>query len=183
LVKFAGACAAFHITEIPKPGSEVPVAVMTVSSAWAEDLFVGSFESETRENFGSSTPGEYRIEVVSASKDKYVATTYHRGKILGKQELVTCPVESEDYLNNRAPGRAEVLCSDKGYGTAHGVLSYSEKGIYVPAVKPKYVKNPELVKQEGLKPGDPSLFESRHHKTKYYAHVQWFFYRFHKVSP
>jgi hypothetical protein len=159
------------------------LAVLTASSAWAEDLFIGAFESETRANFGSDTPGEYRIEVVAAAKDKYVATIYHRGKILGKQELIRCPAEREDYFRSRAPGRAEVLCSDRGYGSLHGVLSYSENGIHVAAVKPKYVKNPELVKQEGLRPGDPSLFESRHHKAKYYAHVEWAFYGFRKVSP
>src|SRR5262249_32244748 len=121
------------------------LAVLTASPAWADDLFVEIFESETRANFGSDTPSEYRIEVVLGST-----------------------------------GRAEVLCSKKGYGKSHGVLSYSENGIFVPAIKPKYIKNPELIKQEGLKPGDPSLSESRHYQAKYYAHVSWFFYGFRK---
>jgi hypothetical protein len=62
-------------------------------------------------------------------------------------------------------------------------LSYAENGIYVPAIKQKYVANPDLIKQEGLKPGDPSLFETRHHKAKYYAHAQWAFYGFRKIRP
>jgi hypothetical protein len=151
--------------------------------ASAEDLFVGVFESETRENFGSDTPGEYRIEVVAVADNKYEATTYHRGKSLGKQQLFLCPVDREDYFKARSPGRAEVLCFDMDYGAVLPVLSYSENGINVPAVKPKYVKNPELVKQEGLKPGDPSLFEARHYNARYYARVNWFFYGFRKVSP
>jgi len=158
---------------------------MLPMACWASDesLFVGVFESETRENFGSDTQGEYRIEIVAVSKDKYTATIFHRGKELGRQELVSCPVESEDYFRNRAAGRAEVLCPSGGYGPPHGFISYAENGINVAAVKQRYAKNPELVQQDGLKPGDPSLFESRHFKTKYYAHVQWFFYGFRKVSP
>jgi hypothetical protein len=157
------------------------LSVFVVSAVLAEDLFVGVFESETRANFGSDTPGEYRIEISLISEDKYFAKIYHRGKMLGEQKLIRCAVEGEDYFNARPAGHAEVLCEDRGYGTPHGVISYAENGIYVPAVKAKYVKNPELVKQEGLKPGDPSLFESRHHKAKYYAHVSWFFYGFRKV--
>lgn len=158
------------------------LTVLTASAASAEDLFVGVFESETRANFGSDTPGEYRIEVVATSKGKYVATIYHRGTLLVKQELITCPVASEGYLSNRPPGRAEVICSDKGYGAPLGVLSYSENGIYVPAVKAKYAQNLELVEQEGLKPGDPALYELRHHKAQYYARVRWFCYGFRRVS-
>jgi hypothetical protein len=159
------------------------LAALIACSASAEDLFVGVFESETRENFGSDTLGEYRIEVVAAADNKYEATTYRRGKSLGKQQLFRCPVDREDYFKNRSPGRAEVLCYDMGYGSVFPVLSYSENGINVPAVKPKFVNNPELVKQEGLKPGDPSLFEVRHHNAKYYARVTWFFYGFRKISP
>jgi hypothetical protein len=38
-----------------------------------EDLFVGTFESETQASFGSHTPGDYRIEVASTAQDKYLA--------------------------------------------------------------------------------------------------------------
>jgi hypothetical protein len=152
---------------------------LAASSAWAEDLFIGSFESETRENFGSSTPGEYRIEVALVSKDRYLATMFHRGHLLGKKELVTCPVKSEGYLSTRAPGRAEVLCFEEFHS---GAISYSENGIVVTVIKPKYSQNPGLVAQEGLKPGDPSLFEPRLYKAKYYAHIAGFFYGFRKVG-
>jgi len=143
-----------------------------------ENLFVGVFESETRENFGSDTPGEYRIEVVAIVKDRYTSTIYRRGKILVKQELVGCSEERKNHLSGRAPGRVEVLCSTKDFP----VLTYAENGISVRAVKPKYAKNPQLAKQEGLKPGDPNIFELRHHKTKYYAQIQWSFYGFRKVG-
>jgi hypothetical protein len=42
--------------------------------------------------------------------------------------------------------------------------------------------SPDLVDKEGLKPGAPELFEPRHHKAKYYAHVSWFVYGFRKVE-
>lgn len=166
-----------------RPVVAICLAVLAAGPVSGEDLFLGVFESETRENFGTDTQGEYRIEVVSAPNNKYAATFYHRGKILFKAELVRCPVESEGYLKGRAPGRAEVLCFDERSGSPYGVLSYSENGIHVPVVKPKYAQNPELVKQEGLQPGDPSLFELRHWKAKYYARGQWFIYGFRKVSP
>jgi len=41
----------------------VCLAVLVASSSLAEDLFTGAFESETRETSGSSTPGEYRLEI------------------------------------------------------------------------------------------------------------------------
>jgi len=151
----------------------------TACSAGGDDLFLGVFESETRQNFGSDTPGEWRIQVVAPSKGKYVATLYRDGKLIGKQELVPCSEDKEGYLRSRPSGHAEVLCSDAG----GGFLSYVENGIYVPAVKQKYIENPGLAKQEGLRPGDPSFFETRHHKAKYYAHAQWAFYGFRKVGP
>jgi len=157
------------------------VGVLAGCSASDEDLFVGVFESETRENFGSVTQGEYRIEVVAASTDTYVATIYRRETLLGTRELVRCPVEREARFRRFSPGRAEVLCSDDVDGFLDGFLSFSENGISVAAIKPKYANSPELVRQEGLEPGDPSLFESRHHKAKYYAHVLGYFFGFRKV--
>lgn len=152
--------------------------VSTVCSAGGDDLFVGVFESETRQNFGSDTPGEWRIEVVASSTGKYVATIYRSDKLLGKRELVACSEDKEGYLRTRPPGRAKVLCSDGG-----GFLSYVENGVYIPAVKRKYIENPDLMKQDGIKPGDSSLFEMRHHQARYYAHAQWAFYAFRKVRP
>jgi len=153
------------------------------SPAADEDLFVGVFESETRENFGSSTPGEWRIEVVAPSTGKYVATFYRSEALLGQFELVPCAEEKEGYFMNRPAGRAEVLCRDIGAGSFYAFLSYAENGINVPAIKQKYIDNPGLATQEGLKPGDPSGFEMRHHRAKYYAHAQAFFYAFRKVHP
>ena len=159
------------------------VTVSIAHPAWSDDLFVGTFDSESRENFGASTPGEYRIEVVAAGGGRYEATAYHQGKFKAKRVLVRCPVDSEDYLRNRPPGRAEVLCADSSHGVHEPVLSYSESGIVVPAIKEKYARNPELVKKEGLEPGHPSLFEARRHKAQYYARIGWYIFGFRKVSP
>jgi hypothetical protein len=156
------------------------IGIVPLSSA-ADDLFVGVFESENRANFGSDIPGEYRIQVVALSAGKYEAKIFRRGDLLGTKALVSCPAEKDDYLRSRPPGRAESLCADE-HGLFHGVLSYSENGIIVPAVKQKYVDSPDLVEKEGLKPGAPELFEPRHHKAKYYAHVSWFVYGFRKVE-
>jgi hypothetical protein len=160
----------------------VVAAMLATTTALADDLFVGTFESETRANFGSDTPGEYRIEIAAPRDGQYLTTMYRRGKQIGQGKLTKCSVDSEGYLANRPPGRAEVLCHDVPNGPTQSFISYSENGIVVQVVKPKYVENRDLVAQDGLKPGDPLLFEPRHHKTQYYAHVPWLFYGFRKVS-
>jgi hypothetical protein len=159
----------------------VSLMVIGPMSSAADDLFVGVFESETRANFGSDIPGEYRLQVAAISSGKYEAKIFRRGELLGTKKLVSCSADKDAYLNARPPGRAESLCTDD-HGMLNGFLSYSENGISVPAVKQKYVDSPDLVEQEGLKPGAPELFEVRHHKAKYYAHVSWFVYGFRKVE-
>jgi hypothetical protein len=160
------------------------VAILAGACSAADlDPFVGVFESETRANFGTDTQGEWRMEIVTPSKGKYVATLYHSGNLVEKFQLVPCSEDKENYFRGRPPGRAAVLCSDQGGGFLHGSVSYAENGIDVPAVKSRYVSNPELVEKDGLKPGDASLFETRHHAAKYYAHAQWGFYGFRRVSP
>jgi hypothetical protein len=81
-----------------------------------------------------------------------------------------------------AAGPAEVLCADAGSGILYGYISYAENGICVRAVKEKYVNDPDLVRQEGVEPGDATLFERRCHKAKYYAYASWSYYGFRKVS-
>jgi len=160
------------------------VLVNACSSSVNEDPFIGTFESESRANFGSGTPGEWRIEVVYLrDRGKYEAALYRKGTLIGKNYLVYCSEDKEDYLRQRPPGHAEVLCADDGSKFLHGFLSYAENGINVTVIKPKYFKDPSLVEKEGLKPGDPSLFEQRRYKAKYYAHAQWAFYGFRKVAP
>jgi hypothetical protein len=100
----------------------VCLAVLVASSALAEDLFTGVFESETRENFGSSTRGEYRLEIALVSEGRYAATIYHSGKLLGKKELITCPVESEDYLNSRPAGARKCFVRRKSLESRTGSL-------------------------------------------------------------
>jgi hypothetical protein len=159
----------------------IPFILVATRSNAAGDLFVGVFDSETRANFGSDVPGEYRILVIALSPGNYEAKTFRNGELLGTNHLVSCPAEKDGYLRSRPPGRAESLCTDD-YGSLLAFLSYSENGITVPAVKKKYADSPDLVKQEGLKPGAPELFEARHHKAKYYGHVSWFVYGFRKVE-
>jgi hypothetical protein len=133
------------------------ILVTACSSSVDEDPFIGTFESESRANFGTDTPGEWRIEVVYLSKmGKYEATLYRRGTLIGKNLLVYCSEDKENYLRNRPPGHAEVLCEDDKLKFFHGFLSYAKNGIYV---------------------------GSRHYSAKYYAHAQWGFYGFRKVSP
>jgi hypothetical protein len=157
------------------------ISTARISSASADELFIGTFESETRENFGSGTAGEYRIDVAATSERTYEATLYRRGKLLGKVALVPCPVAQEQYLINRPPGRAEVLCNKWALGSLGPFLSYSENGISALQLKDKYLRNPELVKAEGLEPGDPALFERKHYSANYYARVQAYCYGFRKI--
>jgi hypothetical protein len=71
---------------------------------------------------------------------------------------------------------------DAGMGTLHGVFAYVENGIVVPSIRTKHLSDPNLLKGESLKPGDPALFEARLHKAKYYGHVQWAFYGFRRIE-
>jgi hypothetical protein len=161
--------------------------VASVCLASTNDIFVGTFESESRQNFGSDTLGEWRIQVVAPSKGKYVATIHRSGKLIEKRDLIPCSVSSEGYLDDRPSGPAKVICSPAQNGSMSlpeiPFLSYAENGIRVRAIKQKYVAKPDLVAAEGLKPGDSALFETRHHKAKFYARVDWAIYGFRKVSP
>jgi hypothetical protein len=162
----------------------VPLIVIGPSSGAADNLFVGAFESETRANFGSDIPGEYRLQVVALSSGTYEAKIFRLGKLLETKKLVSCSADNDDYLSKRPPGRAESLCMVEYSSMLNGFpfLSYSENGIIVRTLKKKYVDSPGLVKQEGLKPGAADLFEPRHYRAKYYANVSWFYYGFRKVE-
>src|SRR4051812_23227607 len=94
----------------------IPFILIATQSNAAGDLFVGVFESETRANFGSDVPGEYRIQVAALSPGKYEAKIFQSGKLLGTKQLVSCPAEKDDYLRSRPLGHAESLCTDD-YGS------------------------------------------------------------------
>lgn len=160
---------------------KVAIAVMTTLSALgshaegSRDLFVGVYESESRENFGTDTPGEYRIEIVALTSDRYMAKLLRGNRTLFHQEVFACDQSSESYLGGRPPGRAEVLCSKPGYG----FLSYSENGIVL--MLPDVSATPVPKDPSGQRAMTP--LRAKHHKTKYYARVDtaWAIYGFRKT--
>lgn len=158
---------------------------LSQSSVGMSDVMVGTFESESRANFGTEPPGAARIEVAPPVSGRYAVTMFVNGKQLWKHDLIQCDLTTEPYLQRRVPGRGFGLCTIEmdGRPSTAAVLLYAENGLRLPAIKEKYLRNPDLVKQEGLAPGDPRLMEERHHKARYYAHVQWAFYAFRKVNP
>ena len=67
-------------------------------SVHAEDLFVGSYDSETRENFGRDAYGEFKIEISSLGPHKYLATVSQGPRPLGRAEVFPCAESDEPYL-------------------------------------------------------------------------------------
>lgn len=121
--------------------------------AFANDLFVGKFASETRDNFGTDKSGEYEIEVVRRGENFNLSVSQN-GKFLFDVEAAPCSPEKEDYLRDRPPGDAYVLCNTSMRSSA---FVYSQNGIKVPMI-------------------------GTHYKVQYYAHIQWGFYGFRKVQ-
>ena len=139
--------------------------------AHAEDLFVGSYESESRQNFGTDTYGEYKIEISALGSGRYRASVSRGSQSLGKAEVFPCAVSDEPYLGNRPTGRAEVLCSKPGLA----FMSYAENGIIVPALDVTPV-----AKDESTRSGSPQM-KPIHRKARYYARVGWGIYGFRKI--
>jgi hypothetical protein len=117
----------------------------STSSMATSDPLIGEFLSENRENFGSDDPGEYKL-VVSKLNEKYQVSLFHKGINKGSIEAFTCDIKQEDYLNNRAPGVAKVICKMDRTQQIWPLLSYAENGISV---------------------------LGREYKTKYYARIGW----------
>lgn len=121
--------------------------------AFANDLFIGKFASETRDNFGTDKYGEYEIEVIRKGENFNLSVSQN-GKFLFDVEAAPCSPENEGYLRDRPPGEAYALCNISMRSSA---LVYSQNGIKVPMI-------------------------GKHYKAQYYAHIQWGFYGFRKVQ-
>lgn len=148
------------------------IALGAFGSAHAKDLFVGSYDSETRENFGRDTYGEFKIEISSLGPRKYLATVSQGSRSLGRAEVFPCAESAEPYLANRPKGRAEVLCSQSG----GAFISFAENGIIVPAV------DMDAVAKGQASSSNPPTFKPVHRRAKYYARVGWGIYGFRKVK-
>lgn len=125
----------------------------------ADDLLVGKFASETRENFGSDKAGEYQIEV-TAKGSKYTYSLSRNGGPARRVEMSACSPDIEvqaGYLKDHPPGEIRALCATLTGGIAWPVFLYSENGIKSPVVAGKV------------------------YKTRYYAHVDGRFYGFSKA--
>lgn len=142
------------------------------SFAPADKLFVGSYESETRENFGTDTYGEYKIEISAIGPGKYMATMSQGLRSLGRAEIFPCAAVNEPYLAGRPGGLGEVLCSRPG--TAF--ISYAENGIIVPAFDMTPIAKGEA------NPSKPPTMKNVHRKAKYYARAGWGIYGFRKIG-
>jgi hypothetical protein len=118
-----------------------------------EDLFTGVYESESRINFGTSIPGEVRIEV-SRDGQTYLLKYFRRGKPLFTTQATACDPRRQTFLGPEwKDANVAGLCSPSGAN----MLVYTEKGL--------------PVQQRGR------VFRSR-----YYAHVQFSFYAFRKIK-
>lgn len=146
------------------------------AGAHADDLFVGVFESETRANYGSDIPGEYRIEVTRTDDGKYRAVFSRLGKQGDVKIMVPCPLELDAYRPRRPAGRGETLCHERKPGHLFPAMTYSENGLNLPTMK---LKGPV---PKGVELKESDLIEERHHQAKYYASVSWYFYAFRKVG-
>lgn len=132
----------------------------------ANDIFIGKFASETRENFGRDKYGEFEIEVVR-NGEKYALKIFQDGNFKFDVEAVPCDPVNEGYLKNHPPGDVYALCNTS---RDRSVFVYSENGIkdlMADIYKEKGLKNPRT---------DP------YYRTQYYAHIYWGFYGFRKVQ-
>lgn len=133
---------------------------------FANDIFIGKFASETRENFGRDKYGEYEIEVVRKG-EKYLLSVFQDGVFKFDVETVPCDPKTEDYLKDHPPGDVYALCNTSRDSS---VFVYSQNGIkdlMADIYKEKGLKNPRT---------DP------YYRTQYYAHIYWGFYGFRKVQ-
>lgn len=152
------------------------------SPIFANNLFVGRYLSETRENFGRDKLGEYEIAVTFNESHKiFDITISQNGKLKYTLEGTPCIPEYVDYLNGRPEGKAEALCNTDKF--KFPILVFSENGIRNPA--PDYSKDPEkkkfvdkILMESGVKPFPWKPYI----KTQYYAYVEWGFYGFRKVQ-
>lgn len=154
----------FHIRTAAILFAAALISVFSKSSL-ADDLFVGKFASETRENFGRDKYAEYEIEVVRKG-DKHVLSIFQDGNFKYDIEAVPCDPNNEGYLREHPPGEVYALCN---LSYKSPVLVYSQNGIKDPMA--------EIYRQKDLKNPRTDLY----YKARFYAHIQWGFYGFRKV--
>lgn len=124
------------------------------SPAFADDLFTGLYLSESRQDFGTSTPGEVRIEVTK-EETGYFLKYFRRGKPLFTTPAVECDPRNQTFLGEYwNDANVAGLCTPSGAN----MLVYTDKPYPSPVERGK-------------------VFHSR-----YYSHVQWAFYAFRKVQ-
>lgn len=141
--------------------SQAGIAVETIAAANTpfDELFVGTFASETRENFGADQLGKYVIEI--AKKDDGYSLTYSMdGRPLFTVDVHKCSEESlkaRYYHSYALPGELKALC---------GPL----KSVQI------------FYAQNGIKISEQAPVKEATYKTQYYANVQWAIYGFKKVK-
>lgn len=152
------------------------------NKAFANDLLIGKYLSETRENFGRDKLGEYEIEITASNKPNILKITiFQNRKLKYTFESATCEPNYIGYLDGRPDGKVEALCDTSE--SKHPKFVYVENGIKNPA--PDYSKDPEkvkmmdkILKESGSMPYKWKPF----YKTQFYAYVDWGFYGFRKVQ-
>lgn len=133
---------------------------------FANDLFIGKFASETRENFGLGKLGDIEVNIVQRD-EKYIVSVFHLGQFKFDFETVPCSPEQEGYLRDRPPGDAYALCNARNSGIA---FVYSQNGIKDPMAR--------IYSEKGMK--NPR--EDGYYRAQYYGHIQWSFWGFRKVE-
>jgi len=122
------------------------------------DYFSGQFLSESSDQFGTSTPGEVRIEI-TLDGATYLMNYFRNEKLLFTTRAEECdPRRYPIALNDWTDANVSGLCTPRG-----GMqMLYTERGLMMPT--------------------GPNLTGRRHYQSRYYSHVQFGFYAFRKVN-
>jgi hypothetical protein len=122
------------------------------------DRFSGRYLSESRDQFGTSTPGEVRIDITRDGAT-YLLKYFRKEKPLFTTHAEECdPRRYPIYGNDWTNANVLALCTPAG----HMQILYTERGLTVP---------------EASNPSRRRAFQSR-----YYSHVQMSFYAFRKIN-
>jgi len=141
--------------------SQAGITVETIAAANTpfDELFIGTFASETRENFGADQLGKYVIEI--AKKDDGYSLTYStNGQPLFTVDVHKCSEESLNvryYHSYALPGELKALC---------GPL----KSVQI------------FYAQNGIKISEQTSAIETIYKTQFYANVQSAVYGFKKTK-
>ena len=105
--------------------SSLVVALGAFGSAHAQDLFAGSYDSETRENFGRDAYGEFKIEISSLGPRKYLATISQGSRSLAT--MATMGVRLQLILRQQWGSDSNTV-QLKAFFTRMSVFSFTFKG-------------------------------------------------------